>query len=563
MVNRLFSALKVVLLAAIFISQSAAAIDTLTASIDKNPVLVGEYFTLSIEADGKVSGERPDISELQKSFTVGPMSTSSRTNMINGSFSSSTTWQMQVLARRAGEVTIPAFTVAGVSSKPITVKVVERSQDAAEQKNIYVTGTLAEGPLYVQQAVLYTVKLFIGQELLEGQLSEPQATDATITQLGKQKEEYEVVDGRRYFVVTREYLVQPQKSGQLTLDGAVFNGQVRDGYRRMAASAIAPSLELDVQPIPDTYQGAWLPSELVHLGEEWKPSDQQVTVGTPITRTLTLTATGVTQEQLPDLTMPQVSGFRVYPDDSERKQLARDGRIISQLISSIALLPQHPGKYTLPAVKVPWFNTKLKRVEFATVPERTITVVADPNAPQLAVQQPQSSAPPLNTQDSTAPQAAASVASPAPIALQPTNAKTWQDWLLISGGYILWLVTLLLWWFKRQAPLASAAPASINVKPKVVDAPSALQKAAKQHDTRAFYQALVAGCQSHVGLSLSQWKQTLPNDTLKAEIAKLEASLYSSENQQADLTNLARLVVQHWQQQTHRQSGKDILDPLY
>ena len=47
-------------------STASVAFDKLTASVDRNPVLVGEYFTLTISADGRVSGQQPDTSALAK-----------------------------------------------------------------------------------------------------------------------------------------------------------------------------------------------------------------------------------------------------------------------------------------------------------------------------------------------------------------------------------------------------------------------------------------------------------------------------------------------------------------
>ena len=52
------------LLSLLILSQAALALDNLTASVDKNPVLAGEYFTLTITAEGKVKGTIPDVSAL-------------------------------------------------------------------------------------------------------------------------------------------------------------------------------------------------------------------------------------------------------------------------------------------------------------------------------------------------------------------------------------------------------------------------------------------------------------------------------------------------------------------
>ncbi|NOU49708.1 protein BatD [Pseudoalteromonas sp. JBTF-M23] len=528
MVIRLFVCVFLLLLV-----NPVMAFDKLTASVDKNPVLVGEYFTLTIAADGKVSGEQPDTSALTQQFVTGPVSVSSRTSIINGSMSSQTTWQMQVLARQAGTFTIPAFEVSGKRSEPIELKVVPRSDDAQDQKDIFVKAELAPSTLYVQQAGLYTVKLYLGKDLLDGQLTAPQIDDAQITQMGKQKEDYEVVDGRRYMVITREYLLQPQKSGSFTIAPPVFNGQVRENYRRMAVSAIAQEINIDVKPIPNDYQGTWLPSELVNLSEEWQPADEQVTVGTPITRTITLTALGVTQEQLPDIKLDNITGIRSYPDESDRNQLTRDGRVISQLVSSHALVPQSPGTYTLPEVKIPWFNTVINKVNYATLPERTITVVADPNQPMAVTPTQPQITQPQNTEQ------------PHVIVQQPmqsaTHTKSWIDWLILISGYVLWLLTLAIWIIRK--PKKGSEKVSTKAHKSVINPNADLKNALKQNDANAFYQALRELAQSRSnGLGLDAWLTQLNIPELSDEIAKLQASLYSDSNQSADLSKIYKLV---------------------
>jgi len=59
------------------------AATSLEASVDKNPVLAGEFFMLNISVDDSIKGQQPDTSALLKDFVVGPMSLSSRTNIIN------------------------------------------------------------------------------------------------------------------------------------------------------------------------------------------------------------------------------------------------------------------------------------------------------------------------------------------------------------------------------------------------------------------------------------------------------------------------------------------------
>uniref|UniRef100_UPI003565EFA2 BatD family protein n=1 Tax=Pseudoalteromonas sp. TaxID=53249 RepID=UPI003565EFA2 len=271
------------------------AVAALSASVDRNPVLAGEFFNLTIRADQNVKGEQPDTTALLKDFVVGPTSVRSNTSIINGQVNHTTQWQVELMARNPGDYTIPSFAVANMQSSPLTVKVVAASNADTQSKDVYIETSMENSELYVQQAGVYTVKLFLANDLTEGQLGSPELENANVSQLGKQKESYEIIDGIRYLIIERNYLIQPQKSGKYTIKSPYFKGRIRDNYRTRAASAIGRDVQLTIKSIPENISGNWLPSELVTLNEEWQPEKQSYQIGEPITRTITMTALGITK----------------------------------------------------------------------------------------------------------------------------------------------------------------------------------------------------------------------------------------------------------------------------
>jgi len=526
------------------------AVTQLQASVDKNPVLAGEFFRLNISADDTLKTEQPDTSVLLKDFVVGPTSVSTSTNIINGSISKKTTWSVKLMTRNAGKYTIPAFTVSGASSSPIQLTVAKRSKDVDQNNDIFIKSSLSSESLYVQEAGLYTVKLYLAKELLDGNLSAPSMPDAQLSQIGKQQEGYELVDGKRYLVITREYLVQPQKSGQYTIEAPVFQGRIRQNYRQMEVSALGDNVDLEIKPIPTDYQGSWLPSELVSIDEQYQPNDDTVDVGTPITRTITLTALGVTKEQLPEINLPEINGIRSYPDNTENNHLVRDGRVISQQTASYALLPQQPGTYKLPEVKVPWFNTKINRLSYATLPERTITVTGTASA---AVNEP------INAQLNP------NEASPAAINVNtPTQAHP-ALWLIITSalGYLLWLTTLVLWWRSRKH-VKVVDKSSISSSDDTLPSLKTLKKSCSDNNLSEFHTELTRYAQRYTKQSnnaIDTLAQQIDNEQLNTQIANLRAELYSSSSTNVDLTLIVTILEN--QKKIKKGSQQTVLKGLY
>ena len=529
----------------------------LEASVDKNPVLAGEFFMLNISIDDTVKGEQPDTSSLLKDFVVGPTSLSSRTNIINGSINKQTTWSVKLMTRTEGDYTIPAFSVAGLTSQPIKLKVAKRSVDADKNNEIFLKTSLSSNSLFVQEAGVYTVKLYLAKELLDGSLSTPSMEDAQLTQLGKQTESYELVDGKRYLVITREYLIQPQKSGAYTIAGPAFQGRVQQNYRQLEVSALGDDQQVEIKPIPSDYKGAWLPSELVNLDEEWQPNDNTVEVGTPITRTITLTALGVTKEQLPEISMPTIDGIRSYPDKKENNNAVRDGRVVSQQTASYALLPQKPGTYTLPEIKLPWFNTKMNRISLATLPKRTITVTPSTTAPNTAIANPQPSTNNSSTLENISNQATGT---------QPIETKSDTPlWLIVVAalGYILWIGTVIFYLISRSTKNTTE---KLQLNTRGISQPSLneLKALAKTHDVKAFYTALnnfsVKVTHKNVG-AIDELCIHVNSSELNGLISQLQAQLYSNKGANTDLNAIIK-ILEIYQTQASK-SQQAVLKDLY
>ena len=529
----------------------------LEASVDKNPVLAGEFFMLNISIDDTVKGEQPDTSSLLKDFVVGPTSLSSRTNIINGSINKQTTWSVKLMTRTEGDYTIPAFSVAGLTSQPIKLKVAKRSVDADKNNEIFLKTSLSSNSLFVQEAGVYTVKLYLAKELLDGSLSTPSMEDAQLTQLGKQTESYELVDGKRYLVITREYLIQPQKSGAYTIAGPAFQGRVQQNYRQLEVSALGDDQQVEIKPIPSDYKGAWLPSELVNLDEEWQPNDNTVEVGTPITRTITLTALGVTKEQLPEISMPTIDGIRSYPDQKENNNAVRDGRVVSQQTASYALLPQKPGTYTLPEIKLPWFNTKMNRISVATLPKRTITVTPSTTAPNTAIANPQPSTNNSPTLENISNQATGT---------QPIETKSDTPlWLIVVAalGYILWIGTVIFYLISRSTK-NTTEKLQLNTRGTSQPSLNELKALAKTHDVKAFYTALnnfsVKVTHKNVG-AIDELCIRVNSSELNGLISQLQAQLYSNKGANTDLNAIIK-ILENYQTQASK-SQQTVLKDLY
>jgi hypothetical protein len=129
-----------------------------------------------------------------------------------------------------------------------------------------------------------------------------------------------------------------------------------------------------VKPVPANWQGHWLPSELVTISQTLNPEKSNVDVGEPITLSYQFTAVGVKPEQLPAIQPQFPDSVRVYPDNEKTDQFVRNGVTIAQKTMSYAVVPNEPGSLRLPALEIPWFNTKRGQRDIARTDAVNLTV---------------------------------------------------------------------------------------------------------------------------------------------------------------------------------------------
>ncbi|WDE13313.1 BatD family protein [Thalassomonas haliotis] len=458
------------------VSQPALALPQVSASVDKNPVMLNESFVLSVVASEDVGSNALDTTPLQKDFIVGRTSVSSQTSMVNFKTSYSTTWTTVLFARKTGTVTIPPLTVGSAQTQAINLQVVPASSAKAgtRQQDIFITTEVSAKDVYVQQLVTMSVKLHFSTELKRGTLSEPELEGANIQQVGKDGESESIINGRRYRIIERTYAITPQQSGDFVIAAPVFSGEVMASSNRRSSffsfaetkpvSVMGDTISLNVRPVPDTFQGQWLPSELLTLHQEWQPELSKFTVGEPITRTITLTAAGLSEEQLPELAMEMPPGLKVYPDQAELHTSLNKDRLVSQKVRNFALVASKPGKYTLPEISVPWWNTVTNRYETSTIAAQEIEVL-----------------PGAQTANNTpfTPQAGNDLPLPGQ-QVQTVTVKehSWLTWLFMA----LWLLTSFAWFASARGKRQKQPSGAYGDQVKDIDPYLALMAACKQNN---------------------------------------------------------------------------------
>lgn len=517
---------------------SSADAQQAIASIDRNPVVEHSAFTLTVTSAESLTRDAFVPEQLISDFEIRGTSVSSSTSIINGERSRTTEWRVTLLAPGAGSYTIPSFAIGSSRTAPIQVEVIAATEQPSQNRNSFIEASLSNENPYVQQQVTYTVKLYLGEQLETGSLSLPALEHASVEQLGQDRQSQEVIDGKLFQVLTRTYAITPRRSGEFTVPGVRFDGRVRRTQpgsfsalgRIEPVSTRSPDLAIEVRPRPAGFVGEWLPSEQVTLEEQWEPESTRYIIGEPITRRITITAAGARPEQLPMPLVQYPDEFRVYPDRGQQESTLIRGIPIARATYTAAIVPASAGEFTLPAVRIPWWNTRTEKLEFAELPERSVTISVPPGGLHV----PGSVESERSSPSSSSANQAVSGDAEHEIATAPKERTElityWQlaSALLAAG----WLLTGLLWWLNRtKQKAATVEHVPLNVRQSLHN----LKLACKNNSAPLVRSALLAWHQERTGepaRGLFHVASALNSEALATHLHGIEATLYSKEPQQ-------------------------------
>lgn len=490
-----------------------AEVTEVIASVDKNPILQGQPFTLTVTVNDDVNQSVWQPESDLNDFRILNTRSSRRTSVINGSTTRTTSFVVSLQAPiTPGIVRIPPIRIGAAQSEPIELTILDSSSavDKMEQRPAFIRSNIETTEVYVQQQFKLIARLYLSANLHSGNLIAPELEDAEVSQLGKDEESYEIINGKRYQVFQRTYLITPQRSGELTIGGPLFEGQIaretsRSVFSSIATtqpvSAAAPPITVQVLPRPSAWQGHWLPSELVSLTVEQIDPEAEVKVGQPLTLTYRLTAIGVPPEQLPELDFAVVKNASIYPENPQLGSTLRNGKVFAQRSQTIAVIPRTAGQFKVPEIEVPWFNTRLGTAQIAHSEELEFSVAPGPEQPRQATL-----TEPANSPQQAAPET--STTTPTVTTAESMSSSSPMYLYLALGFAVLWLLTVALWrywWLQHRQSQPQAAPVP-TLSLTANEAWQQLEQAAKQNNA------------GQTELALRQWaRQQLelkPNDLI-------------------------------------------------
>jgi hypothetical protein len=550
-VKRCILAVCSLLLALATVPASAA----LKAWLDRTQVAPGDTVRLTLEHEGQTASQ-PDLTPLRKDFDILTTSTSGNYEIINGQVSSSTQLALILSPKHTGQLTIPPLAWGADRSPALTLTASAGGsgtggQVAGAPARIFIESQVEPKQPYVLAAVNLTVRLYTADMLSRASLELPTTDSVLVRRTGNDEASNVARNGEPYHLVTRHYLLFPQRSGTVSIPGPTLSGQVEvrsqrsdpsDPFAGFFGNLVAQlrpirlhgdPVILQVQPRPASASASyWLPARNLTLDASWHPGQLEAHAGDPITVDLTLRAVGLTAAQLPDLTsLLSVPGqLKSYPEQPRLTDTEQGDTVAGSREQTIALIADQPGRYSIPELHVSWWDTVANRPREATLPARTVAILPAAHAAARVAAAPAPAISP--TVEPPAAHPAATTARPPAAAREPGASGLPWRWISLGLG-LLWLATLGVWLWSRRAragslPQPTAALPSGGMPSQ---ARAAFQAACRNHDAHGARRHLLAWAAEAWGAApsgLNALARRLDEPALTALLRELDRACFAA-----------------------------------
>ncbi len=528
---------------------------SLEASVERQTVIDGESVLLYIKGENLT--EVPDVSGLSKQFDVLDSRRSNSQVMEGGVTKSQFLLRFELLPKNLGQTVIAPFTANGISTQPIAIDVVERGTPGAVPRDkVFAEVTLDKDSVYVQEQVVMSLHVLDDGSLVSLDPPVPVIPGVQVEQLPGGDQRIEARDGEEYRVHTWRYALFPQKQGEIEIPRLLVPGSVRDpsyggglilrnmATRRIQIRSAALSFMAEPRAAASTADW-WLPVEKLQLQHQWSADISTVTVGEPLTLTLSVTTRGATSNQLPEIEVPSIDGVKIYPDVPALQSQPTEDGLVSQRQEKWSVIPQRAGKISLPAVSIKWWDTLADQEREAVLPAQTLIVSADPEQviPQPVVNVVSPGVDSIDTKSNAAAAADAQAEPSEHNALAGDRSAEWKTIALLAiFGWITTVVSWLLVSHRNRRKPHRISPRDDNAERLFRE----LRAASEDENRPQFREQLMAW-------AARQWPdeklispidiaQKLDSEALFEECQRFEASLYSASGTSADTRKIYRLL---------------------
>lgn len=214
--------MKKILLSLLLVCVVKVGFTAATMQLESAKVQAGDTVRLFLTLDGTEANSVPDLSPLQKDFTIVGTERSMNYTVINGRAQSMGQWLILLVPKKAGIITVPGIQVGQEKTAPVTLEVSEEESsqtqplNSSQAQDVKLLAEVSDEYPFINQQVIYNVRLYNSRHLVNADYQPPQVEDALLIPLESGRRYQTAENGRLYTVEEQRYAIF-RKSGPLKL----------------------------------------------------------------------------------------------------------------------------------------------------------------------------------------------------------------------------------------------------------------------------------------------------------------------------------------------------------
>ena len=466
--KKIVAGIAFILLSIWYPTLSTAAVEV-TLRVDRAETTLVDTIRMEVGVSGSRNSDAEPVLHGLEDFLVRRGGTSSRIEIINGKVNAGLRYTYFIQPQKTGAFEIgPAeINLDGQKSESNRVKLVVKAAakpSGTDRGPVFIEASIGSSDVYVEEQVLYILKLYRRVNVDDLTLSLPQVEHIAFKQLGKPREYQATVGGATYQVLEVRYSLSAAKEGEYVIGPSKMNMTVRrrgsqslfDDFFQSPFSSFssgrpltvaAEPVELNVLALPEKERPTDFSGLVGNFQMESQLQPTSLKAGESATLTVQINGKG-NINRIPDINLPELSFARAYNDQPLLETEQDDQGIGGKKTMKWALVPQKAGQFDIPVLKLSFFNPDTEKYDILQTSLHTLSVLPDTTQAPAAVL----------TSPSLAPSADTSVKKEIqqigddilPIHMSAGNlsvpyqalSKGWLFWLALFGPFSIYL---MLW----------------------------------------------------------------------------------------------------------------------
>ncbi|WP_346859171.1 BatD family protein [uncultured Draconibacterium sp.] len=190
------------------------------------------------------------------------------------------------------------------------------------------------------------------------------------------------INNKKYATLSFYYLVFPYSTGDIKIPELEINANIppEGGYKGEPVLIRTKQQMIKVKAVPSSKdENVWTVANNITINDNWSKNIETLKVGDVVEREIIITASGTLPSLIQPLIIEKPEFTSIYPREPELQDKRTDKSANGVRIERYSYLFEDEVEIIIPEEQILWWNPTTESVYKRTIPEKKITIKANPD----------------------------------------------------------------------------------------------------------------------------------------------------------------------------------------